>query len=58
MKITIESHETKVSIEENIELISELLDVFKRCAIALTFTEHCWNEAILNEADELNNETN
>lgn len=53
MKITIETNETKVTIEEYNEDIYNLLDIFKRCAIALTFTEITWNEAILDEADEI-----
>ena len=55
MKITIETKETTIIIEENINDIFELLDIFKRCSIALTYQERSWNEAILNEADDINN---
>lgn len=55
MKITIETNETKVTIEEYFSTIEELLSVYKRCAIALTYHEDSWKDAILNEADEINN---
>lgn len=53
MKITIKTNETKVTIEEHNDHIYNLLDIFKRCAIALTYSEIAWNEAILDEADEI-----
>lgn len=53
MKITIETNETKVTIEEDEEDIYNLLNIFKRCAIAITYDEITWNEAILDEADEI-----
>ena len=55
MKITIETGNTKIYIEENAVTINELLDIFKRCAIAITYHEDTWYEAILDAADEINN---
>ncbi len=55
MKITIESNGTIVTIDEDVTTIYELLDVYRRCAIALTYHEDSWEEAILDEADEINN---
>lgn len=51
MKITIETNETKVTIEEYFVTIQELLDVYKRCAIALTYHENSWKDAIMDLAD-------
>lgn len=53
MKITIETNETKVTIEEWFGTIQDLLSLYKRCAISLTYHEDSWNEAILDEADEI-----
>ena len=53
MKITIETNETKVTIEEYFGTIQELLDVYRRCAIALTYHPDCWDDAIIDMADEI-----
>ena len=55
MKITIETDQTKVTIEEYVETMQELLNVYRRCSIALTYHEESWNNAILENADQINN---
>ena len=53
MKITIEHYDSIVTIEENFETMHELLDIYKRLALAITFSENLWREAILDTADDL-----
>jgi len=54
MKISVEHSGMKVRIEadEYDHTLSELLEYFKSAALALTFQEESWKEAILTMADE------
>ena len=52
MKITIETNEISVMIEEQVGDIKDLLDVYRRLAIALTYHPDSWEDAIMDLADE------
>lgn len=56
MKITIETNEISVMIEEQVGTIIDLLDVYRRCAIALTYNQDSWDFSILEIADEINSD--
>jgi|688.fasta_scaffold325117_4 hypothetical protein len=55
MKITIETNEMSVMIEEQVGDIKDLLDVYRRLAIALTYHQDSWDIAIFEISDEIKN---
>lgn len=54
MKISVEQYDKKITIEVDnyYQTIFELLEQFKSVALALTYQEASWKEAILTMADE------
>lgn len=52
MKITIEQYHTKVTIEEPFESMRDLLSIYHRLSLAITYDQSTWEEAILDMADK------